>query len=139
MRFGFTNRDEIFTAACAFRDAAVADGWSIKPTYQSEPVERASHLKKDGFMMSMLTRSEATGKMPGKWKYEADICIWGPDGLTIGAPEKYDFATIQAGMTTCNSCGKTGVETQRYSFAGRCCAACRPAMAKKHEYAGWTD
>jgi hypothetical protein len=75
----------------------------------------------------------------GKWAYEASISIWGPDGMAVGVPELYEWGAVKAGLRTCNACGKTDVETFRFSFAGRCCNDCIPAMRKKHEYPGWTN
>ena len=39
----------------------------------------------------------------------------------------------------CPVCGKNVPfsEQSQYSFAGRCCKDCLPAMKKKHEYPGW--
>src|SRR6185437_538235 len=55
MNFGFTNDDAKIAAARQFRDAAVADGWSIAPTYgDSESVERAAKLRRDDFTMMIL-------------------------------------------------------------------------------------
>lgn len=134
--FGFTNDQEDFRRVIIFRNAAVADGWICKPTYgEDENMLSAASLDKDGFHMSIIScEHEDT-----KWKYEVNISIWGPDGLAIKVPEKYDFASIQAGLRTCNVCNATDVDTQRYSFAGRCCAACRPEMARKTEYPGWCN
>ncbi len=130
-----TARLAIIPHALAWRDAAVADGWSMRPTYQQESVERAWRLERDGFVVSGITRSpEAEGDMP-----TVSIHIWGPDGLVIKAPGVYDFAALVAGTRTCAACGATDVDTQRFSFAGRCCAACRPEMARLHEQPGWTN
>ena len=126
-----------------FRDAAVADGWSIQPTYVStpgnvnEPQEQAASLEKDGFRMQVLARP--SGCFPHLKKDSSVISIWGPDGLAIVPPEIYDFPEIKRGLEHCNNCGKNRVKTQRYSFAGRCCAECRPEMARAHEYSGWTN
>lgn len=132
-QWGFTNKQSDYDRICTFRDAAVNDGWSIKPTYGTESVDRASSLKKDGFVMMIITR-----ETPHKWKYEANISIWGPDGLGIPSPYSYDFDKISKSLTTCPVCKAENVETQRFSFAGRCCADCRPKMAAKHEQGNWT-
>lgn len=122
----------------AFRDAAVADGWSIEPTYgEHESVDRASRLKKDGFLMMILTRTPVEGDF-FRHRYESEVSIWGPDGLCIAPPSKYDMEEIRRGLRICEECHATDVETFRVSFAGRCCAKCLPAARKIHEYPGWT-
>lgn len=136
--FGFTNDPIWLQRAIAWRDAAMADGWSIQPTYESESSERASTLHKEGWTAQILTRDNS-GLAPLKYLYEASVNVWGPDGMGIIPPDVYDWEKIKAGLTTCNSCGKPGVETHRYSFAGRCCAECLPSMRKKHEYPGWAS
>jgi hypothetical protein len=118
-----------FTKACEFRDAAVKDGWLIEPTYEHESIDRAATLKKEGFFIQVITR---LGK-------EASINIWGPDGMAINPPDTYSWAAISSGLCICNLCGKTDVETHRFSFAGRACLECLPAAKKKHEYPGWTN
>ena len=132
--FGFSNDLARLDAAKRYRDAAVADGWQIKPTYGDQ--ERESTLDRDGFSMMILTRG---GTPNGKWKCEASVNIWGPDRLSIMPPDKYDWGAIVGNQTKCNACGKSGVETTRYSFAGRCCEACLPRMQREHEYNGWCD
>jgi hypothetical protein len=133
MEFGFTNDPQRYQAAIAFRDAAVHDGWSIRPTYQSLPVESAATLEKDDFTMQILTLENA-----GKFKCRASIYIWAPDRLQITPPETYDWKAITAGQSTCNQCGATAIETKRFSFAGRACKPCLPGMREKTEYDGWT-
>jgi len=132
--FGFTNDHEKVVAARAFMDAAASDGWSIKPTY-SEPVECAASLERDGFSMLIIAR-ENGGE---KFKYQAQVNIWGPDRLAIAAPKEYSWAKILGALSHCNVCDKDGVEIHRYSFAGRCCADCLPAMRAKHERPGWCN
>ena len=133
--FGFTDNDNVYQRIVEFRDAAIQDGWDAKPTYpKTEPIETAASLSKDGFSMMILTRLQC-----GKWKYEATIAIWGPDGLNIDVPTVYSFKEITKGLRHCNLCGKNDVNTERFSFAGRCCAECLPEARKKHEYPGWAD
>jgi hypothetical protein len=138
MDFGFTNDDAKLHAAEAFRDAAAADGWSIRPTYGSEGIDRASSLARDGFKMSILTRNNSDRK-GGKWKHEAQVSIWGPDGLAIVPPDTYDFAEISARTRRCGYCKANDVETERVGFAGRCCAKCLPNMRAKIETPGWCN
>jgi hypothetical protein len=137
MEFGFTNDEQRYREVCAFRDAAVADGWSIEPTYgRHEAVDRFATLRRDGFTMHAKARTK--DKDWQKWKYEAEITIWGPDGMVLkpGATA-YDWAAIQAAVRTCNLCGATDVDTERYGFAGRCCAGCLPSARSKYERPGW--
>jgi hypothetical protein len=123
-----------------FRDDAVKDGWSIKPTYNHESVESASHLYKDGFVISILTRTNDLRLYPNVNNlYEVEISIWGPDGLAIEPPREYDMKKIIDGMRFCKYCGKTDVDTFRYSFAGRCCKECLPALREEYEQPGWCD
>lgn len=132
-QFGYTNDLEHLKNVRDFVALARIDGWSIEPTYSSESVDRACRLKREGFQAQVLMR-----EMQGSWKACTHISIWGPDGLAIEPPFPYDWEKIKAGVTTCGACGKTGVGTQRYSFAGRCCAGCRPEMARQHERGNWT-
>ena len=150
MKLGFTNDDKIYREVVAFRDAAIADGWAHHATYQCESEERASRLSKDRFTMQILTRSRDNEVLDhsrgyhhsihGKWKYEAKVSIWGPDGLGISLIGPiYDMKRIKAGLRRCDACRAEDVDTERYSFAGRCCAKCRPAMAAKYEKPGWDN
>ena len=120
----------------AFLEAAVADGWIATESYPGhEPLKQAFTLNKDGWIVHGLAR-------PKGWAHYtrdcADLVAWGPDRLQIVMPKTYSAEAMQAGLRTCQNCGATDVETQRYSFAGRCCAACRPEMARLTEYPGWT-
>jgi hypothetical protein len=135
--FGFTRDATMHTAALQWRDDAVRDAWSIEPTYgDSESVDRAWRLSRDGFSVQGISRLYEPGR---KWAAEASIHIWGPDGLAIKTPSLYDFAEIEAGLTTCEACGAKGVKTQRVAFANRCCTACVPAQRKELERHGWTN
>jgi hypothetical protein len=133
--FGLTNSQADIDAVHAFREAAKADGWTCEPTYASEPEESAARLSREGFTMQLLSRAN---KPPNRYGFQAQVNIWGPDGLAINPPEVYDWQKIKAGLTTCSNCGKTDVPTQRYSFAGRACEACLPEMRAKHERGNWT-
>lgn len=150
MEFGFTNDDKVYNEVVAFRDAAIADGWTHHATYESEPEERAACLYKDGFTMRILTRSRDNEvlcpergyhhSVHGKWKYEASVHVWGPDGLGISLlGPVYDLGQINTGLRRCDSCGSEDVDTQRYRFAGRCCTNCRPELARKYEKPGWDN
>jgi len=131
--FGLTNDRAQLDAAIAWRDAAAADGWTIEPTYRTEDVSRAARGTKDGFVFTVLTRTEV-----GSWKYQANVHLWGPDGMALVPPDRYDWQAIQSAVRKCNYCGAEDVAVERVGFAGRCCAACMPTVRPKVEYPGWT-
>jgi len=133
MDFGLTNDRAQFEAAAAFRDAASADGWVVGPNSPPEDVSSWSRGEKEGFVFQILTRQNV-----GKWKYQAKVSMWGPDGLVIAPPDKYDWQAIKAAVTSCNYCGAAGVAVFRVGFAGRCCDACMPTVRPKVERPGWT-
>lgn len=117
--------------AAAWIDAAMSDGWIAEPMYRHEPINHAARLTRQGFVASVMARPHPA--QPG-------VILWCPDGLQIKTPPgAYSWEAIVAGTRACNECGATDVDTFRYSFAGRCCAACLPAMRKKHEKPGWCD
>lgn len=134
--FGFTNEEGKYKAVVKFREDAIADGWECKPTYgSSESIESHATLAKEGFTCHVKARI----KKEGKWKYEAEVTIWGSDGLVIsGMPLIYNWEEIKAGLKRCNYCLRNGVEIQRLGFAGRCCKECLSAQQKIIEYPGWT-
>ena len=133
--YGLTDDAEHIEAVRTFIAAAVTDGWLIAPTYGSESVERAATLEREGFKMQALMRDD--GDKPG-YRYQAQIHMWGPDGLSIHPASTYDWPEIQASCRTCNLCGKKDTETFRYSFAGRCCEACVPKARAEYERGNWT-
>lgn len=120
--------------ARAYRDAAIADGWTCEPTYKNEPMDQAARLHKDGFVIQILARPK-TEKLRGS----ANVNIWGSDGLNIIPPDEYDWSAIVASLRYCGACGATDVDTTRYSFAGRCCLNCLPEMKRQYEKPGWCD
>lgn len=133
--FGFTNDQARIDAARAWRDAAIADGWMAEAMYAPrEGIASACRLTRDGFVAQVITRENAPGLAH---RFEVSVDVWGPDKLTVKPPFAYDWPAIQAAVRTCNACGATDVDTERYAFAGRCCAACLPAMRAKHERPGW--
>src|SRR3990167_2938315 len=135
-KFGFTNDIEEYEHVICWRDAAVADGWEIHPTYGGhESKDRACTLTRDGFKALVLTLDQLGAK---NWKYEAEVNLWGPDGLMIPAGIEYDWERIQAGLRRCPKCGAQDVETHRFSFAGRACEVCLPELKREHEKPGWT-
>ena len=135
--WGFTNDPADLCAVQRWRDAAILDGWSSAQRYGNETIESACELTRDGFMCSILTRSNDRNR--NKWSFTAKISIWGPDGLAIRPPATYSMEEIRAGLRTCFACGATDVDTQPVGFAGRVCEACLPEQRRIHEYPGWTN
>lgn len=128
-------------SALAFKQAAVADGWSIKPTYSNhESTDTAATLNHpDGFTMQIYTRDHLPLVPNAITRYEVDISIWGTDTLSIEVPPVYNMQAIRDGMKKCFNCHKIVDQTFRYSFAGRCCKDCLPRMREIHEKSGWCD
>lgn len=123
-----------------WRDAAVLDGWTIKPTYDIENQDRASTLTKDGFTAMILYRTENNGERPGtKYSAMGSINIWGPDSLTIEIITPYNWQSILDGLEKCSLCGKNKVKTMKAGSANRVCTECLPMARKKLEYPGWCD
>ena len=120
---------------CAFRDAAIADGWTVKPMSPHESVDTWARLTRDGYVMHAVAR-------PPRFSYSkphASISIWAPDTLGVCVPETYSWNEIQRLATVCDNCMKECEKTVRYSFAGRCCETCLPEMRAKYEQPGWDD
>src|SRR5271157_489350 len=91
--YGFTNARIWYDRAVAWRDAAVANGWSIVPTYgDHEPVKRAARLEREGFTCQILTRDNSTEVR--KYAFEASVSVWAPDGLSILVPNVYDWNAV---------------------------------------------
>lgn len=133
--WGFTNDPAPYEAMLAYREAALADGWSLQWMEGDEKTASYSKHFKDGYCMHILSRSQ--GKH--KYKYEAKASLWCPQGIAIRAPETYDWQKIVEGTTRCHECGATGVKTVRVAFANRVCEPCLPAAKAKYEYRGWAD
>jgi len=73
-------------------------------------------------------------------EFSGDIRSW----LNVGEYSTEDSLQTVIGkalteLGICPVCGKNVPfsEQSQYSFAGRCCKDCLPAMKKKHEYPGW--
>lgn len=133
--FGFTNDVRQMEAAENWRVAAIADGWAYEPMYPpQEAVEVSTKLRKEGWVAHVITRNN-----PGPlWQYQAEVSVWGPDGLWVNPGEIYNFENLQANLRYCMYCGSHDVDTQRVSFAGRCCVPCLEAQRKISEFPGWT-
>ena len=121
--------------ALAWRQAALADGWTSRPTYPDhEAEETAFTLQRLGFIVQGLARP-ATSDTVGS----GQIRCWGPDGLAVEVGETYDWKAIGLGLSTCGYCKASPVETFRVGFAGRCCAICLPDMKRAIEVPGWCE
>jgi hypothetical protein len=135
-QFGLTNDDFYLGAATAWREAAMADGWTGEPTYPShEPIESAAKLTHpDGFTAQILTRTHAAGS---RYKFSVSVHVWGPDGLTVEPPDVYEMTAIRMNARKCCFCAKPDCATTRVGFAGRACLACAPveeAKLPRHYY-----
>ena len=132
--------EEIRQRAAQYRSDALADGWTSEPLSKWESEELWSRLHRDGFTLQIvarLPRPQSEHSIAIK-KPNGMVHAWGPDGMGIKIGRHYSWDELRAGLTTCNECGTRG-KTYRFSFAGRCCATCLPAMKKKHEYPGWEN
>lgn len=132
--------EEMRQQASQYRADALADGWTSEPLSKWESEDTWSRLHRDEFTLQIVARfprPRSDHSMEIK-KPEGAVHAWGPDGLALKIGYQYSWDEIQAGLTICNECGAHG-ETFRFSFAGRCCAACLPEMKKKHEYPAWAN
>jgi hypothetical protein len=127
-------RKALIAAALAWREAAIADGWESRPTYQQEDEMTAFRLTRDGFIIQGLARPESELSVGS-----GELSGWGPDGLHIPVGEIYDWNALKTAVETCGYCGAHPVKTERVGFAGRCCEACLPAMRERIETPGWAE
>jgi len=128
---------ELLKWAREFRDAAVADGWKIEPAYTNEDVSSASHLTKNGFKMTVITRDHPAPFIRNQRVIQGTVNIWGPDGLAIDPPQKYSWDLIEKGLRKFSFCHGGDKETFRVGFADRACQDCLPKARKKLETPGW--
>jgi len=115
--------------AQAWSTAAEADGWAFSPTYKSESPQRHVTGKHLGFTVMVNTRDDR----------QADVTVWGPDGLQIEAPLLYSMRAVRLATRVCLYCHASDVPTMRVGFAGRACASCAPSQRRKQEFPGWTN
>lgn len=139
-------RDKARLITSVWRECALADGWSLEPTYgDHEAAESHGTIKIDTrigmFKGHVDARPNRRGEDQRNWMLgSGEVTIWGPDGLQIRVPLIYPgIEALIAATRHCNNCHADDVDTQRYSFAGRCCTKCRPEMARVHERPGWCD
>lgn len=130
--YGFTNDENKVLAARLFRLSALTDGWAP----DREVVDCFDRLEREGWKLFVVARENG---LDHRYKFTAKISIWGPDGLQVRPPALYDWETLQLLLRRCNLCGATDVQTQRYSFAGRCCVNCLDEARRVTEKPGWDD
>lgn len=138
--WGHTDNPARIAAARAFREAMAADGWDCVAGDGGRgprTVEAYAHLRRDGWVAHVMADIYPPGK---KWYGQASVHIWAPDRLDIKPPDIYPgFEKLQALIRHCNYCDRDDVDTERVSFAGRCCAQCLSAERDRLEYPGWTE
>jgi hypothetical protein len=107
---------------------ARADGWVDHTEHKTGG--DMTWLMKDGWSLcAIMARGEASGA----------ITIWAPDQLQIIPPREYNWMEIGRQTRYCEYCKSADVDTVRIGFAGRCCATCRPKLAKILEKFGWCN
>lgn len=113
-----------------WRDQAMQDGWSSRPTYGShEPETSAFTLEKDGFSIMGYARI----------RFDCSLHGWGPDKLSIVVPNEYNFLKLKENMLLCQECNNYVNHVQRVAFCNRVCDSCFDYARKKYEYSGWCD
>lgn len=132
-----SNERASYDKAVAYREAAIADGWDCEASYEIESVKRAARLTRDGWVIQILSRDNRDRTR--KFNYDASVAVWAPDRLAVRARHPYSFEQLEAATRECLYCDAKDVDTVLISFAGRCCAECRPRLAKTHERPGWTN
>jgi hypothetical protein len=134
--YGYSNDEADIASVRAFVAAAIADGWHQTQYYDNEPVDQSCKLSRDGFKMSVLTRD----MKDGSYRFWASVSAWGPDGMSIRLrSDIYNGDDFKAGLRRCCLCAAEDVDTEIYSFAGRCCKACLPAARAQFERPGWSN
>ena len=110
----------------AWRDAAVANNWTVKPTYEPD---KAVTLTRDGFV-AIATMFGNNGD---------SLTVWGPDNLQIVVPVEYSWDCIQENLKRCLECKRISDAVDRAGFAGRYCNECLPEQRRVREFAGWAN
>lgn len=153
--------------ATGWRMAATVDGWAEAATYDHEPIDNACTmtLQTDAgeFKAQILMRPNRepgedgrNGSLGG-----GEVHVWGPDRLQIKVPLAYPGRQYFVdALVTCPHCHRgpnaeyfgpafradedptevfAPVEIRSYSFAGRACVECVPALKAATEQPGWND
>lgn len=136
---------------------AMHDGWLRTATYRHESIDTACTLERDGYKCSVIARQS---RFEPQWTLGGgEVHVWAPDDLQIPVPLVYPgWRYFLDAVTTCPHCHRgpnadywsdriklpslaslQPVATKRYSFAGRACEACAPALRAATEKPGWND
>jgi len=102
-------------AVTAWREAALADGWTQSQTYAGWPVEQRATLTRDGWIALV----SADG-----W---ASVAAYGPDRCVVRVPTVYSWEALQEEQLICSECFTRG-PTVRLVFATRVCPDCRTRL-----------
>lgn len=127
MNFGMTNDINVYNAAIAYREAVIADGWVPKR-------DDGENYTKSGYSIMILSRTDV-----GRFKYQASVHLWCPQGIAINPPNEYSWDKIVLGLRVCGKCKAEDVDTFRVGFANRVCKSCLPSERTRLEYRGWCD
>ncbi len=132
--------NEVAAAQKWLLDIAV-DGWSLRPTYEHEPMSQAFTGERDGFKLMGLARPGDPVDKPHGSLPHGEISMWCDRRISVSPlPIVYPgFEAIRALARTCPECKAEDVPTVRVAFANRCCHACAPALRAKLERPGWCD
>ena len=110
----------------------IYEGWEAKDEFGNPSPDGDWKYTKEGFSIHIYN-SAVRGNAA------LDLSAWGPDKLAVTVNLPYSMDSLRHELQRCHECGAYPVETVRYSFAGRCCKQCRPELAKKYEFPGWTS
>jgi hypothetical protein len=135
---GATNDLEDLERVRLFIKGAIRDGWHIAPTHKTMTVDEAATLTRDGFVI-MARMKENNPALGFKFRFDAEIMIWGSDGNALAVPAVYDFSTLNALMRHCHFCDAQDIDTFRVGFADRACSECLPSTRKSIEIPGWNN
>lgn len=115
-----------------WRVDAVADGWACNPIYNTETVEEAAELTKNGWVCQIYIRPE----------HSIQIAVWSDKGhALLEIPERYNMTNLQAQSFLCHFCNKhtPSNELKRVGFANVACTGCLASAKKQIEFPGWTN
>jgi hypothetical protein len=126
------NKGQFVAALNKWREDAVVDGWECKPIYNTESVETAAELHKNGWTCHIYIRCE----------HSIQISVWAPDGhALLEIPEKYNMTNLQAQSFLCHFCNKhfPSQELKKVGFANIACPGCLSTAKQQIEFPGWCN